>query len=1110
MRNKSEFRLRFKTRVKIFAAFIASIIFVLSNFVVLGAKTAFADEEQPVNRTVIASVFNFEGYHDKDESGRLSGYGIEFLNLVSKYSHLNFQYTGYDVDFNWPENADPNGENILGMLNRGDFDVVTSVTRTDDREDECEWSLPIGRKKTVLSIKSSETRYDRGDYSTYDKEGPMRVGILGSSQITDFKKFAGENENKKFNYEIVEDYDSTKLLAEALQKGEIDAIVSSNLRKTTNEKELDILDENDFYAVVKKGDPKGILPEINRAIRQMDIDEGDWQNTLFYKYYGPSYSSDLTFSASEQAYIDKMVAEGTKITVTASGDRAPYSYMEDGKLKGIMPDYFAELMKSAGLPYEFVALGTEGANVILDSTGDDDIFEDDVKDCFKTNSYMTARMARVTRNDLSQKVKVVALADVQFRPLLEKEGYTVVIKDTAEEAMQAVLNHEVDAAYVYGYSAQVFVNHDTTKTVYYTSVNGMTTSFSMHVSEDTDHELVTILNKCIKQTSDDTLNQIASDYTSYTITIEGGSMNFGQYLKAHPEIIVAVCFIIVVIAGVIAVLWLRGMWNRKLLHNTEQSNKKMSEQLAIVEALSRDYMNVFAVNEESGTARVIKLEGYVTAGLEKDTVKEYDYAEILGEYIRTRVHPEDKKELSEALALDHVREELKDDNEYLGSYRIQDNGEVQHFQYTYLKIADNENNGHDGFILVGFRNIDEVIKKEQEQKEVLSEALAQAQYANKSKTTFLNSMSHDIRTPMNAIIGFTSLAITHIDNKEQVRDYLGKIITSSNHLLNLINDVLDMSRIESGKVKIEEKEVNLPEVMNDLKTIVQADVKAKQMDFGVDIQEVKNATVICDKLRLNQVLLNIISNAIKYTGAGGKVGVRVIQTAEEQDGYATYEFRVKDTGIGMSPEFLQHVFEPFEREQTSTVSGIQGTGLGLAITKNIVDLMGGTITVESEVGKGSEFIVKFCFRTAEMPTETRTENESAEEAEINFDGKSILLVEDNELNMEIAQTILEASGFVIDTADDGSVAVEKMKEKPAGTYDLILMDVQMPIMNGYQATRAIRALDDPAKATIPIVAMTANAFDEDRKEAMEAGMNGYAAKPIEIDKLMKLLQDILK
>ncbi|MDE6746086.1 MAG: hypothetical protein K2J72_05540, partial [Oscillospiraceae bacterium] len=373
----------------------------------------------------------------------------------------------------------------------------------------------------------------------------------------------------------------------------------------------------------------------------------------------------------------------------------------------------------------------------------------------------------------------------------------------------------------------------------------------MYVSDSTDHELITILNKCIKQMSDDTLNQLASKYTSYTI----GDMSILQYMQANPVMMFVAFFIFALTVCVIITLYLRGQWNKRLLHATEQSNRRMGEQLAIVEALSRDYTNVYAVNEERATARIIKLEGYVTEGLKKGSTEEHSYTPILEQYIRSRVHPDDQQELLQALSLDNVKDMLNTDEEYTGSYRILDNEDIHHFQYTYLKIAGNDD-GQVGFILAGFRNIDEVIRKEQEQKEVLSEALAQAQYANNAKTTFLNNMSHDIRTPMNAIIGFTSLAVTHIDNKEQIRSYLSKIMTSGNHLLSLINDVLDMSRIESGKVKIEEKETSLPEIMHDLKTIVQSDVKAKQLEFYIDTLDVTNETIICDKLRLNQVLLN--------------------------------------------------------------------------------------------------------------------------------------------------------------------------------------------------------------------------------------------------------------
>ncbi|MDE6441470.1 MAG: response regulator [Clostridia bacterium] len=1203
--------------VKIILALTACLILLLSGFI-----PAFADDAQSDNRTIKAGIFGFDGYHMKDEDGNLSGYGIEFLHLVSEYSHLNFELTGYNNTW----------DDMLVMLEKGEIDVVTSASWTQSREEQFDFSLPIGRKNTVLSIRADDERFSSGDYSTYNG---MTVGLLENNTQNDIlKQFS---EKKGFKYKEVYLANSDEL-STALQRGDIDAIISSDLRKKADDEQtLDVIGNDDFYAIVQDGDPKGLLKEINYAIGQMDINEGDWKNVLFYKYYGPDYSSALSFTKREKEYINKVISGEKTITVTALGDSAPYSFTENGELKGIIPDYFAEVMELAGLSeyYQIVSPDTNGVNVILDSMGTDAIKEGVHSHGFDTNSYMTARMARVTRQDLKGNVKVVALADTQFKGILEREGYTVVSYPTSEAAMRAVYNREADAAYVYSYAAQWFINHDHTNSLYYTSVNGMSTVFTMHVSENTDHELITILNKCIKQIPDEMLNQLASKYTSYTI----GDLTFWQFLRANPAIIIAICLVLVLIVCVILALYFKGLWSKKLLHATEQTNKKLGEQLAIVEALSRDYTNVYAVNAETSTARIIKLEGFVADGLNKNSTEDHDYVSILDGYIRTRVHPDDQLELAKALALQNIKDELDANREIMGSYRIVDNGEIHNFQYTYLKIEDK---GHGGFILAGFRNIDEIIRKEQEQKDVLAEALAQAQYANKAKTTFLNNMSHDIRTPMNAIIGFTSLAGTHIDNKEQVRGYLSKIMTSGNHLLSLINDVLDMSRIESGKVKIEEKETSLPEIMHDLKTIVQADVKSKQLEFYIDTLDVTHETIICDKLRLNQVLLNILSNAMKYTRPGGMVSVRVIQTAEAAEGYASYEFHVKDTGIGMSSEFLKHVFEPFEREQTSTVSGIQGTGLGLAITKNIVDMMGGTITVESEEGKGSEFTVTFRFKVADnhvepqqleqlknlralvvdddvntcmsvskmlttigmrpdwttlgkeavirtkfaleqsepysayiidwlMPdmngielvrrirkvigemtpiiiltaydwsdiekeakeagvtafcskplflSELRSvlaapymEQQKADQtdtAEMRFDGKKILLVEDNELNQEIAQTILEEVGFIIDTADDGSVAVEKMKKMPAGTYDLILMDVQMPLMNGYEATKAIRALKDRKKAQIPIVAMTANAFEEDKKAALDSGMNGFAAKPIEIDKLMKTLEDILK
>ena len=1218
-----------KKYIKVTVAFMMCLIFIISTLFNFITSSAY---EHSDSQTVKAGIFGFDGYHMKDENGRLTGYGIEFLNLVSEYSHLNFQYTGYDRS--WGE--------MLNMLENGEIDVVTSARRTSEREERFAFSYPIGRNNTILSVRRDNTKLHIGDYKTYD--GIVVGQLTGSSQNQSLVEFA---EKKGFSY-LVKEYNDSDVLTAALQNGDVDAILSSDLRKSENEKTLDIIEEDNFYAIVRKDDTE-LLNEINYAIEQMDMNEGDWKNVLFYRYYGPVYSSELIFTEREKEYIREVISGDKTITVTALGDRTPYSYVENGELKGILPDYFAYVMELAGLPYEVVIpndkedyyniASTNSVDVVIDRLNSISIMEETDYRGFNTNIYMTTGVAKVIRQDFVGDIRKVAVSDSQSKNLIIQELHgdiEFISYPTREAAMQAVLEREADAAYVYTYAAQLFVNNDTTNSLYYSIANNMNLDFRMYVRDSTDHELITILNKCIKQVSNDMLNQFVSEYTTYTV----GDMNFLQYLKANPEIMFVVAFIAALIFCIVLILYLKGLWNKKLLNTTEQSNKEMCKQLAIVEALSRDYTNIFAINEEKGTARIVKLEGYVTEGLKKDSAEEQPYAPILRQYIRDRVHPEDRQYLTEALSLNKVREQLDINSEYTGSYRIQVDGENHHFQYTYVKVGENTPE-QNSFILAGFRNIDEMIRREQEQKEVLSEALAQAQYANNAKTTFLNNMSHDIRTPMNAIIGFTSLAVTHIDNKSQVQDYLSKILTSSNHLLSLINDVLDMSRIESGKVKIEEKEVSLPDIMHDLKTIVQADVKSKQLEFYIDTLDVVNETIICDKLRLNQVLLNILSNAMKYTKPGGMVSVRVIQIAEEQEDYASYEFRVKDTGIGMSPEFLKHVFEPFEREQTATVSGIQGTGLGLAITKNIVDMMGGTITVESEEDKGSEFTVKFRFRVADSPVKSqqleqlanlralvvdddvntcvsvskmlsaigmhpdwttlgkealiRTEfaldqkepysayiidwlmpdmngielvrrirkiigdmtpiiiltaydwadiEEEAKEAgvtafcskpiffselqevlsapyikenpketeksELRFDGRKILLVEDNELNQEIAQAILENIGFIIDTADDGTVAVERVKEMPADTYDLILMDVQMPIMNGYQATRAIRALDDSVKAEIPIVAMTANAFEEDRQEAMDSGMNGYVAKPIDIEKLIDTLKDTLK
>ena len=591
-------------------------------------------------------------------------------------------------------------------------------------------------------------------------------------------------------------------------------------------------------------------------------------------------------------------------------------------------------------------------------------------------------------------------------------------------------------------------------------------------------------------------------------------------------------------------------------------------------------------------------------------------------------------------------EEVEDPGKnYLEGIQVQEQREGD-FEYVHLKTGEkrwfhniamgSEVNGKKKYILVMSDRT-----SDWKMNQALSEAVRAAETANRAKSTFLSNMSHDIRTPMNAIIGFTTLAVRNIDNQKRVRDYLDKILSSSNHLLSLINDILDMSRIESGKIHLEETEVSLSDVLHDLKNIISGQIHAKQLDLYMDAMDVTNENVYCDKTRLNQVLLNLLSNAVKFTPAGGTVSVRLKQFPGTVKGSGRYEIRVKDNGIGMSPEFVKKIFSPFERERTSTVSRTQGTGLGMAITKNIVDMMGGTIEVHTEQGKGTEFIVSLPLRIqsekhhtekiaeleglkalvvdddfntcdsltkmlvrvgmrsewtlsgkepvlrarqsmelgdafhayiidwrlpdmngievtrqirslgddtpiiiltaydwSDIEVEARAAGVTAfcakpmfmsdirdtlmtaigqmqAEAEgtilpagSDFRGKCILLVEDNELNSEITVEILNEYGFMVDTAENGAEAVEKVKNSKPGNYDLLLMDVQMPVMNGYEATRQIRALNNPALAGITILAMTANAFDEDRKKALECGMDGFLTKPIVIEELIGTLQKI--
>ena len=750
---------------------------------------------------------------------------------------------------------------------------------------------------------------------------------------------------------------------------------------------------------------------------------------------------------------------------------------------------------------------------------------------------------------------------------------------------------------------------------------------------DLSEEQITELSNAFAQGSSGNLKVKLGD-TRYYLVYEGTAVQNWTMVGLVPTKIVNASLdelwfhTVQIVAGIVAglALLIILLIVRRSHTTLRRKNTEILYRDELFQKLSRNVDDVFLMVDVKTTKA-----DYVSPNIERLLGVPEDEARQ-NIHILDRLRPKDApghgKNLLEGLLSGEQREW---DKEY-------EHQETKERRWFHVIAIGSEVEGRAKYILVlSDRTADRQVNQ------ALSDAVAAAETANRAKSTFLSNMSHDIRTPMNAIIGFTTLALSNIDDTERVKDYLGKTLASSNHLLSLINDVLDMSRIESGKLHLEEVEVNLSDVLHDLKTIVSGQIYAKQLELYMDVMDVTDEDVYCDKTRLNQILLNLLSNAIKFTPAGGTVSVRVRQLAGKVRGCGQYEFRIKDNGIGMSPEFAQKIFEPFERERTSTVSRIQGTGLGMAITKNIVDMMGGTIEVQTAQGKGSEFIIRVPLRvqTEHRPVEKITELEglkalvvdddfntcdsvtkmlvkvgmraewtlSGKEAVLrarqsiemsdvyhayiidwrlpdmngievtrrirslnddtpiiiltaydwsdieveakaagvtafcakpmflsdlretlmsalgqkqtdaaqgllpdknaDFKGKNILLVEDNELNREIAQEILREYGFLVDSAENGAVAVEKVSTAAPGSYDLVLMDVQMPIMDGYTATRQIRALDDPARAKLPILAMTANAFDEDRRNALESGMNGFLSKPIVIGDLVQELHKIL-
>ena len=1067
------------------ACVMLSLLLLLS--AVLPVKAAAETASAKVVR-----VGSFEDtFNYVNEKGARKGYGYELLETLSGYTGWQFEYVTCD----WSD--------CFEKLKNGEIDIIGGISYTEDRTQEMLFSdEPMGVEKYYLYADLSRADISASDFKTLNGK---KIGVLMGTEPEVMLAEWEEKYGLKTEHVNISNNEDVK---QKLANHEIDCFVSleESFWAERGISTITRVGESGIYYAINKNRPD-IKEELDDAMHALDEAVPFYTADLYKRYFSMDYTPILT--GEEKAWLRKHGA--IRMGFLASDSGVSTFDPATGEFTGVITDYIqfaADCLGNQELEFQLVGYDSKEAELDALKSGEIDmIFHCDQNPNLAeeyhfacTNTTWTSNLMAVTNKQHFNENNVNRIAVPQNKLSLKKylafyyPQWEIVDCDTQEDAARLVKDGQADC-FVTGISSE---NKYSKKYSFYSVplVNPVRSCFAVNSG---NRSLLSILNKTIKAMP---VNMLAGALAMYKSSAR--KVTLSDFIKDN-------FFKVMLISSIaVAVVLLTILMLLQKARKAEAAARKAAS---------------------------------------------------------------DTQELNAKLQV----------------------------------------------------------------------AVEKAESANRAKSTFLSNMSHDIRTPMNAIIGFTTLALSNIDDTDRVKDYLGKTLASSNHLLSLINDVLDMSRIESGKIHLEEVEVNLSDVLHDLKTIVSGQIYAKQLELYMDAMDVTDEDVYCDKTRLNQILLNLLSNAIKFTPAGGTVSVRVRQLAGKVRGCGQYEFRIKDNGIGMSQEFAQKIFEPFERERTSTVSGIQGTGLGMAITKNIVDMMGGTIEVQTAQGKGTEFTVCVPMRaqTEQRPVEKITELEglkalvvdddfntcdsvtkmlvkvgmraewtlSGKEAVLrarqalemsdvyhayiidwrlpdmngievtrqirslhddtpiiiltaydwsdieveakaagvtafcakpmfmsdlretlmsalgqkpadavqrllpeknaDFKGKHILLVEDNELNREIAQEILREYGFLVDSAENGAVAVEKVSTAAPGSYDLVLMDVQMPIMDGYTATRKIRALDDPARAKLPILAMTANAFDEDRRNALESGMNGFLSKPIVIDDLVQELRKIL-
>ncbi|MDE7059499.1 MAG: response regulator, partial [Lachnospiraceae bacterium] len=609
-------------------------------------------------------------------------------------------------------------------------------------------------------------------------------------------------------------------------------------------------------------------------------------------------------------------------------------------------------------------------------------------------------------------------------------------------------------------------------------------------------------------------SQYDLDYVEYRIIQKGGTIrwveDYGHFIHSETEGDIFYVFVGDATEKRQRLLAEQEEKERQLQNQIEEYSQELKlihqehlRRLEVIEGLSVNYDSILYTNLDAD--RILPYR--ISDRIEHQFTSCYQclsYWKFIMEYVSTWVYPEDRALFAEATSPSYIREKLYHDHSYYVNYRILKGNEQRCLQ---LRIADVSKDEHVSRIVMGTRTVDDEIQYEMKQKKLLEDALHHAKLANIAKNTFLSNMSHDIRTPLNAITGYTALAKNHLDDLDKVRNYLEKIESSNTQLLHLVNNVLEISRLESGNIQIAALECNLTCLTQELLSFVSSEAKAKGIKISVNLSQVTHHQVITDPSKLKQILLCLLNNAIKYTEKNGEILLSVQEKPELSNHNICYSFMVEDNGIGISEDFQKVIFEPFERVKNTTHSGVLGAGLGLSIAKSLTEMMGGTITLDSTLGQGSIFTVSLNLHLPSASLQSLADDPEAMAAFMN--GRKILLVEDNEINREIEMELLKDLGLLVDSAEDGSVAIDIISHAKPDEYALIFMDIQMPVVDGYEATRTIRNLKEPALANIPIIALSANSFEEDRQRSKESGMNAHLAKPVNIPELLGLLTTIL-